>query len=406
MRQALVSIYRAGLARVRGFDAVAGFFSQNPLSHTMYLVAAGKAASSMTLGAVHACPDKVADGLVITKHGHLEQELADDGRFRCIESDHPVPGENTLQAGRVLTAYLKARAAPGAYFLFLLSGGASSLVEILPEGMTLQDLETVNQGLLSSGMDIAQMNAVRRSFSQIKGGRLAGRLEGCHVLNLLVSDVPGDDPAVIGSGLLTPSRDTIDLSHCPRHVRQLLERFDSVETPDDASFDLITTHVIACLDDAKQCALEHAQQHGFDAALVPEFLQGDAETAATRICRQLSEQRGRMLIWGGETSVVLPSRPGRGGRNQHLALAAASLMQGKDGFYLLAAGSDGTDGPTQDAGGLIDGGTVARGTQAGFDAAKSLHCADSGTFLEASDDLLQTGPTGTNVMDLAIGIYL
>lgn len=403
IRETLLQCYLAGIASVRGNDAVQRYLRQHPLGASLHLVAIGKAAVDMTLGAITVCDDLIHDGLVITKHGHLGSVLAGDHRFSCIESDHPVPGENTLCAGTELLHYLKNRAKAGARFLFLLSGGASSLVDVLPDNMSLNDLRALNRSLLSSGLNIEQMNRARCSLSQIKSGRLAEYLRNCPTLNLLVSDVPDDNPAVIGSGLLTYSDDAVDISIYPQTVRELLYRHRCTELTDLRHFSRITTRVVACIDDAKAAAAAAARTQGFPAEPMSPLLVGDAEKAGVRLAGVLRSHSNLLHVWGGETTVTLPEHPGCGGRNQHLALSAAIALQGTDGIYLLAAGTDGTDGPTTAAGGLVDGATVRRGEAMGLYAGDCLRRADAGTFLKASGDLVETGPTGTNVMDLVLG---
>jgi glycerate 2-kinase len=159
------------------------------------------------------------------------------------------------------------------------------------------------------------------------------------------------------------------------------------------------------LSDAMAAAGAAARTHGLRDEIHSQIISGDAATVGSRLAQELlAADRGMIHIWGGETTVRLPASPGRGGRAQHLALSAARTFAGREGIYLLAAGSDGTDGPTADAGALVDGGTLERGTDGGFNAGTALANADSGSFLEASGDLLQTGPTGTNVMDLMFGL--
>ena len=168
----------------------------------------------------------------------------------------------------------------------------------------------------------------------------------------------------------------------------------------------IKMHVIARLADAKRAAAREATTLGYSVHIHDEFIDGAASTAGQRLAQSLSHAAPGVHIWGGETTVLLPAQPGRGGRNQSLALAGALELQRRDDAMLLALGSDGSDGPTEDAGGLVDGGTIARGERAGLDAAHCLESADAGTFLEASGDLVHTGPTGTNVMDLVLGLKL
>lgn len=402
-RDALEAMFRAGLARVGGREAVRLYLETQEPEPPDYLVAVGKAAA-MATGALDFYGDALRDGLVISKRGHIDATLKNNAGLRCIESDHPVPSRRSLDAGRALVDYVDERAEKGGRFLFLLSGGASSLVDVLPEGLDLEGVQKVNAALLGGGLDIARMNAVRRAMSCIKGGRLARRLGGNDALSLLISDVPGDDPAVIGSGLLTPVQDELDWNDYPATVRDTLRgiRLPPPADPEDAA--RVEAHIIARLDDAKKAAAAQAQSADYNAELMPGFMDGDARETGADIGRFLATAAPGVYIWGGETSVVLPDSPGRGGRNQHLALSAACALRGRDDVYVLAAGTDGTDGASDDAGGLVDGATVARGEAAGMDADEYLDRADSGSFLAASGDLVTTGPTGTNVMDLVIGL--
>jgi glycerate 2-kinase len=220
---------------------------------------------------------------------------------------------------------------------------------------------------------------------------------------LAISDVRGDDPAVIASGPLTLPRDAGDIAALPADWRGLGAR---VTPPDPAWFDTVDYEIVATLDDAKRAAAL-VLQRDWPVVLHPEFVAGDALDAGRRLARVLIEaEPGGVHIWGGETTVVLPPRPGQGGRNQSLALAAAIALAGAGRIALLAAGTDGSDGPTDDAGALVDGGTLERGELAGLDAAAALAAADAGRFLAASGDLIHTGPTGTNVMDLMLGLRL
>lgn len=402
IRSQLLDCYHAGLACVRGDKAVQAYLNRQALPSSVHVVAIGKAATAMTLGVLATVPDRVKDGLLITKHKHLVSELTDDARFECIESDHPVPDQQTIRAGKSLLAYLHKHAQPGEHFLFLLSGGASSLVEVLPEDMSLEDLRELNKELLATGLDIEQMNLVRRALSQIKAGRLVKFLNGCATLNLLISDVPGDDPAVIGSGLLTAAPSRLLRSDYSQKILALLDRYRVPVSLQAEDFTAVKTEIVACLDKAKQAVADRARALGFSVQLVPQFLCGDAQQVAAAIVAAARKNPGVLLVYGGETQVHLPAHPGRGGRNQHLALSAAIELQADDGIYLLAGGTDGTDGMSTAAGGLVDSGTVSRGESMGLDARAFLRQADSGHFLEASNDLLVTGPTGTNVMDLVL----
>jgi hydroxypyruvate reductase len=331
----------------------------------------------MALGARDALRDRIARALVITKDGHAPAAIESLPGLELIESAHPVPDHRSLAAGERLSAWAD-ELPPDAEPLVLVSGGASSLVEALAGGATLEDLVNINRAGLAGGLDIATLNARRASISRLKAGNFARRLAGRGALALFISDVPGDDPDVIGSGLM-----------------------GRTGAPDD-----IERRIVASVDDATAAAAAAAEQAGLQVALSDERFDGDAARLAVRFVHELTHTDARVAIWGGESTLTLPSRPGRGGRNQHLALAAARLIAGDDELVLMAAGTDGTDGPTTDAGAIVDGETCARLAVAEIDAEEALRAADSGTALAASGDLIDTGPTGTNVGDLVIGLRM
>ena len=400
-RRQVMAIFAAAVARVKGFNAVADHLKAYPLTGRYYLIAVGKAASSMSLGALSVMQDQIIQGLVITKHDHTEDQLRACNHITALESDHPVPGEASLAAGKALLAFVE-HAPRDAKFLVLFSGGASSLMEVLAEGMTLAKLAALNKLLLSIGFDITQMNQVRRAVSLIMGGRLANYIGGRETTALLISDVPGDNPAVIGSGPLTRLDEDIRQLDLPAAINSILNGVKFTHAPGQEFFSSISTHVIATLDDAKQAAARHAQLLGLDVTVYGEFMRGDSERNAIDICRHLSAAAPGVHIWGGETSLILPPNPGRGGRNQHLAGVAARELSGKDNIVFLAAGTDGTDGPTPDAGGLVDGATIDRGKAEHLNIDHFLSAANVGSYLQKTGDLVTTGPTGTNVMDLVI----
>ena len=400
----LRDILEASLTRVRGTEAVAQWLGQHPEVEFDHLVAFGKAASAMALGALRTRPAPQR-GLVITKHGHLDDELDGFPQIECVESDHPVPGEASLQAGRRLVEFL-GEAPDDARFLALISGGASSLIEVLAPNLDLQGLSELTERLLAEGLAITEMNAVRRSISCIKGGRLAHFLDGRPTCALMISDVPGDDPAVIGSGPLTAVRDEALPETLSDGTRELIERAERMPVPPPEAFQNLQTHIIATLEDAKEAAARRAEELGLTVHLHPEFLEDEAGKTGTELAewlKQIDTPPG-LHIWGGETTVRLPENPGRGGRNQHLALAAATALEGVKGIRLLACGTDGTDGPNEDAGGEVDGGTLLHGRDLGLDAGQALAQADAGNYLADVGALVTTGPTGTNVMDVVLAL--
>ena len=401
-RQNLLSIFNHALLAVNGQQCVVTALRNNPLTGSIVVIAIGKAAASMALGAEDALSEQIIDGLVITKHGH---DAA--CKLPCVKAGHPVPDEKSLQAGQALLDCIARNNTKETTFLFLISGGASALVEVLPDGMDADDLAQINDWLLSSGLDIARMNRVRKSVSMIKGGRLASYLKGRPAIGLLISDVIGDDPAVLGSGLLAATApDIMGLAdiNLPGWFQSLTELASAMPAASDVCFENIQLHVIANLNMACKAAAEKADTLGYDVFLHPDLFCCDAESTGVRLSREVMAGAEVLHIWGGETVVELPETTGRGGRNQHLALSAAINLQGHSACLLLAAGTDGSDGPTSDAGALVDGESISRAELAGLDANDYLQAFDAGTFLEASGDLISTGPTGTNVMDIVLGL--
>ncbi|HRX89566.1 MAG TPA: DUF4147 domain-containing protein [Steroidobacteraceae bacterium] len=374
-------MYAAAIERVNGRACVARFLRGSSVSAAaprVAVAAIGKAAGSMTLGALDTLGERVQQALVITKTGHAEVELAQHEVVELLESAHPVPDARSLAAGARLLDWTQALT-PDVWPLFLISGGASSLVEHLRPGVDLQTVAALNRTGLASGWSIERLNAERAQLSAIKGGGLTARLQQ-PALALFISDVPGDDPAVIGSGLLGPL------------------------SADSIGKDQVNRRVVARLEDALAAAAEVAMAHGRTVEFGARRFCEDVHELAHDFAGTLRGSAAEVLAWGGESVVSLPAAPGRGGRNQHLALLLARAMQGQTGLAVLAAGTDGTDGVTDDAGALVDDTTWQSIELAGFDAETALARADTALALEAVGALLHTGPTGTNVGDLLLGI--
>ena len=400
-RKNLLHIFQSALAAVNGRARVRDRLKDRPFPGKVYMVAVGKAACAMAQGAQDALGSDIADALVITKRGHAESLP-----WPVLEAGHPLVDEASLEAGKRLFAFVD-RIPKEAPVLVLISGGASALVEALPPAISLELFQQINRWILASGLDINDFNRIRRRMSRIKGGRLAKALFPRPVLCLIISDVPDNDLRAIGSGPLVADenlRRPLPLKGLPDFLTGALQHMPPAPAPDDACFQKVRREIVATLDNAKSAALEAAKKLGYLAVLESGFVSGDAVDAGTRLAKKLLESEpGVVHVWGGETTVMLPESPGRGGRNQSMALAAAVTLQGQHNAWFLAAGTDGTDGPTEDAGALVDGETVTRGVAAGFNAEQSLVRADAGSFLEASGDLVATGPTGTNVMDIMLG---
>jgi hydroxypyruvate reductase len=354
-----------GRRRVRA--ALAGREGRGPVS----AFSVGKAAAAMMLGAADAFGDRLERGLVVAPDGAIPPTLARRPGMSTLEAGHPRPDERSLVAGEALLRFAGTTPA-GSRVLLLVSGGASALLEVPAPGAGLADLRELFDRSLREGLDIERLNRERIALSRVKGGRLAGLFPGAAVEALMISDVPRDDPAVLASGLLdTPGLDR-------RLVGSLDDALDAVE-----------------------CA---AKSRGLAAARGPDRLAGDAEAAARRICHELALGAADLQVHGGETVVQLPERPGRGGRCQHLAVAAARQIEGHGDYLLLAAGTDGRDGASEDAGALVDGETTARARESGLDPDAALAAGDTGTLLEATGDLVHTGPTGTNVGDIVLAL--
>lgn len=402
-RRVLADIATAATAAVDGRTRVAQHLTSHPPAMAAHVIAIGKAASSMILGAWDVLGTAMARALVITKSGHLDPALTLIPQLIAFESAHPVPDARSVQAGTALLNFIDSTptAEP---LLVLLSGGTSSLVEVPAEGIELATLQRVNTWLLASGLPIGAVNAVRKRLSQIKGGGLCRAVGSRPTQVLLISDVPNDQAQDIGSGLLIGTPNT-PLPAVPDWLEAILESaavpVDTWQVPCSVSH-----FIVASLAQAKTAAAERARRQGYVVHQTEQFLDGDASEAGIQFGAQLVQGSPGIYVWGGETTVTLPDQPGRGGRNQTLALAAATVLDGHNNVALLALGTDGTDGPGRDAGALVDGATLAQGRRHGLNAADSLARADAGIFLAATGDLIQTGPTGTNVMDLVLGIKI
>ena len=357
-RQELVHLWHAAVAAVKGDRAVRDSLKTAPINPVDGIIAVGKAAGAMASAARPVWPG--ASCMVVTKYGHPGADGAE-----VIEAAHPVPDTSSLRAGKALRARV-ASFDTDAHVLMLVSGGASSLAEDLIDGWDLDRLTRETTRLLASGADIHAMNARRKALSRIKGGGLLGGFGGSRVTVLAISDVEGDDINVIGSGI--------------------------GQVPDSAPF---KSEVRIVASNAVARAAVAAGRN--DVATNSETLYGDVGDVARRIGATLKAGPSGLYIFGGEPTVVLPDAPGKGGRNMALALLLSKEIAGSD-MAALIAGTDGTDGPTDAAGAFADGSLWQPG------AADALGRADAYPWLDGAGALFRSGPTGTNVMDLAIAI--
>jgi len=372
-RRVLLELFDSALRAVNGRERVEERLRHAPDKRSA-VFAIGKAACAMSLGARAALGDRLEQIFIVTKEGHVDPQLQGEG-VTLLESAHPVPDARSLEAGAELARRV-AGLREDLWPIFLISGGSSSLVELLREGETLESLRTLNERGLAAGWDIGKLNAERTRISQIKGGGITRLLGQRDALALFISDVPGDDPSVIGSGLL-----------------------GQVDGGDP-----VTRHIVANISGAVRQVADAAHAHGLDLESRETRFDGDVNAVASEFLEALRATHADGLVWGGESTVTLPDVHGRGGRNTHLALTIARSLRPGERLQILAAGTDGTDGPTSDAGAIVDAHTIERATIAGCDVERAWREFDSGIVLEAAEDLVHTGPTGTNVGDILIGL--
>jgi glycerate 2-kinase len=406
-RALLRSLFDAALTAVDPLHCVAAHLPPRPKGKTL-IVGAGKASARMAR-AVEAAWDGPLSGLVVTRYGHGEA----CSRIEVVEAGHPVPDEaGAAAAQRMLD--LARTAGPDDLVLALMSGGGSSLITLPAEGLTVDDLRSLNRALLNSGAPIGEMNMVRRHLSAIKGGRLAQACGAAAVHTLVISDVPGDDPAVVASGPTVP-----DLSQ-PQDALEVLQRRGIAVSAavlrvlrQPVSVAATAGHigsrevrVIATADAALRAAIGMAQQQGLEVINLGGNLEGESREVARQQAAMARGLRGaanvggkpRLLISGGETTVTV-SGTGRGGRNSEFLLALALALHGEPGIHALACDTDGIDGVEDNAGGYIGPDSLRLAGKLGLNPQALLDNNDAYAFLSALGDLIQTGPTRTNVND-------
>jgi hydroxypyruvate reductase len=389
-----------------------------PPAGQLIVVGAGKASGAMAEAVEAAWGDRVNGGFVVVKDGHL----APTRRVRLVEAGHPVPDERGVAAAREILA-LASRAGDGDLVLALVSGGASALTPAPAPPITLADKQAVTRLLLAAGADIGQLNAVRKHCSLFKGGQLARAAAPARVVALLLSDVIGDPLDVIGSGPTAPDASTFAdalavldqfalLERVPASVRARLEggaRGEITETPkpDDPLFDRVQNVIVGNNQVVVKAAVARAAALGCRPHVLTAALRGEARQAArdlVAVGRAVAEGRGPVappacLIAAGETTVTVRGG-GRGGRCQEFTLAAALEMDGAKEMVVLAAGTDGTDGPTDAAGAIADGESARRAREVGDDPRARLDDNDSHPLFVRLGDLVVTGPTNTNLLDV------
>lgn len=387
------------------------------------LIAAGKAAMPMAASAARRLGERLSAGIVVTKYHHAAG-YALPAALRVIEAGHPIPDAAGLAGAQAILSLLATTTADD-LVLLLLSGGASALTPCPAGDLALADLQTLTDLLLRAGAPIGELNTLRKHLSRLAGGQLVRQAAPARLAALILSDVVGDPLTVIASGMTAPDpttyADAADVlrryalwEQTPPAIRRHLElgragQIAETPKPGDPVFADVYNVLIGSNRSAALAAVAAARARGYNALLLSTLIEGEAREVAkvgaalAKSIRLYGEPLAppACLVWGGETTVTVRGA-GQGGRNQELALAAALALEGVPGVALLALATDGTDGPTDAAGAIVDGQTAARARQAGWDAPRALAENNAYPCLEAAGTLLRTGPTGTNVNDLGI----
>lgn len=433
MRQDALAIFQTGLAAVAPGPAIRAHCRREgdrlyvgnrvyDLSsyQKIWIIGTGKAAAAMARTLEDLLEDRADSGLVTVKYNHLEPLRT----VRIIEAGHPVPDENGCRGAREILSLARAAGRHDLVFC-LISGGGSALMPLPAEGLTLTDKQATSRVLLSCGASIHEMNTIRKHLSAIKGGHLAAAVYPAELCTLILSDVVGDDLDIIASGPTVPDPGTF------QNAMAIIERYGIAKRLPDAVMNYLTRGAAGkipespkpdaiCFDRAhhlivgsnRQCvqaARREADTRGYHTLVLSSLMEGE-----TRDVARVHGAMGReilttgnpiaspaCLISGGETTVTLKGN-GRGGRNQEFALAAALDIEGARNVVILSGGTDGTDGPTDAAGAIVDGDTTARAEAVGMDPMQHLVDNDAYPLFERLGDLLMTGPTNTNVMDLRL----
>lgn len=404
LRKDAETIIADSIREVQPDSAVIRALKETTLNGKIKLVAAGKAAWQMAKAASNYLGERLEQGIVITKYGHVRGELP---RIRCCEAGHPVPDEGSFDAARKALA-LTENLTKDDTVLFLLSGGGSALFE-LPL-IPAEELQDVTRQLLACGADIVEINTLRKRLSAVKGGRFAQHCAPAKVFSIILSDILGDPPDMIASGPTCP-----DSSTCA-DAMEIVRRYDlslneetrrllTVETPKalaNARWMITGSVRELCAAAARSC-----RKLGYEPFFLTDRLCCQAREAGSVMASILRTHAGDgkklAFLAGGETVVRLTGS-GKGGRNQELALAAAEGISGLSNAALFSVGSDGTDGPTDAAGGFVDGATRQRLLEEGIHIDQVLLNNDAYHALQRTDGLIFTGPTGTNVNDVTVGL--
>ncbi len=433
LRKDAEAVFRAGLEAVNPIQAIKRHVTlQNdklivgdktynlPDYDGVYVIGTGKASAAMAKAIEELLGERMKGGVVNVKYGHSFPL----NKIKVNEAGHPVPDEAGFRGTEEIIQLLK-KTEKNDLVLFLISGGGSALLPYPGEGLTLEDIQQVTKCLLQVGACIHEINALRKHLSRVKGGRLARLAHPSTLISLILSDVIGDDLDTIASGPTVPDESTFDdclkilekyqiRERIPASVVELLEkgaRGEVAETPKagDPAFQQTQNLIIASNILAVQAAKKKAEQLGYNSLILSTFVEGETKEVArvhAAVAKEILQTgnpipRPACVISGGETTVTIRGK-GLGGRNQEFVLAAAIDIDGLENVVILSGGTDGTDGPTDAAGAIADGMTKNRALEKGMNAEQYLQENDSYHFFDSLGDLLITGPTHTNVMDMRL----
>ena len=409
-REALSSVFSAAIESAAAARAVEENLPEKPVGRCV-VVGAGKASAAMAATLDEAWPDVDMSGVVSTRYGHAVPA----GRIDVIEADHPVPDAASEEAARRALAAVR-DLTPDDLVVALMSGGGSATMSLPVEPLSLADKQRINRQLLASGATISEINTIRAHLSGIKGGKLAAAVAPARLVTLIVSDVPGDDPAFVASG------PTIPCATSPGQALEILDRYQidvpaaarqamasaksSPVAPDYGEHRIVASNALAM-----RAAAQKARELGFVPLILGDGLEGESRELGRIIAgiaksvRTMGEpvRPPAMLLSGGESTVTIgPDGAGRGGRNTEFLLSLALELQGDPGTWALAADSDGIDGTEDAAGAFVSPDTIERATASGFNPREMLRTHDSYGFFLGISDLLITGPTLTNVNDVRV----
>ncbi|HSW06315.1 glycerate kinase type-2 family protein [Aquabacterium sp.] len=416
-REFLRALYDAAVARALPERVIGGFLPPPPRGRTVVL-GAGKAGGAMAAAVDALWPREAPlSGLVVTRYDHVPPAYAQaGGRIEVVQAAHPVPDEAGRRAAQRILQLAQGLTADD-LVLCLISGGGSALLAMPAEGLSFEDKQAINKALLKSGAAIDEMNTVRKHLSAIKGGRLAAACAPARVVTLLISDVPGDEPSIIASGPTVP-----DASSCADALR-ILQRYaidipaaaraglesGAFETPKpgDARFAGHQVSMIATPQQSLEAAAELARSAGLAAHILSDEIEGESREVGkvhAALARAVARRgapfaRPCVILSGGETTVTVKSKGGRGGRATEFLLGCTIALQGEPGVHVLAADTDGIDGIEDNAGALVTPDTLVRAQALGLKAADYLDRNDAYNFFKPLGDLVVPGPTFTNVND-------